>query len=294
MPSPRSTGLPGLDAQHDFLRSRRRAILSRLAERLRREPDDVGVVLPYDEVIAALGYESERSAGLAVVPLDAIVGTVDRGRDFDRRFRPTSGRVRSRWEQIATAVRRGEALPPVDLVRIGEIYFVRDGHHRVSVARALGLGEIDAYVTDVHTKVGAERAVTLADLPLMSHERVFWERVPLPEDTRDEIQLSDPWDYALLAEGIEAWGFRTIQSRGEPLGRRDTAQLWLETEYRPVVEMLREADLVGNRTETEAYLAVASERYRLLRTHRWDEDVLARVIEALAPKRRRGRGARTP
>lgn len=294
MPAPRSTGLPGLDAQHDFLRSRRRAILARLAERLRREPDDVGVVLPYEEVIAALGYESERSAGLAVVPLDAIVGTVDRGRDFDRRFRPTSGRMRSRWEQIATAVRRGDALPPVDLVRIGEIYFVRDGHHRVSVARALGLGEIDAYVTDVHTKVGAERTITLDDLPLMSHERLFWERVPLPEDARAQIQLSDPWDYALLAEGVEAWGFRTIQSRGEPLDRRETARLWLETEYRPVVEMLREADLIGNRTETEAYLAVAAERYRLLRTHRWDEEVLARVIQALGPKRRRGRGARTP
>lgn len=294
MPAPRSTGLPGLDAQHDFLRSRRHAILSRLAERLRREPDDIGVVLPYEEVVAALGYESERSAGLAVVPLDAIVGTIDRGRDFDRRFRPTSGRVRSRWEQIATAVRRGEALPPVDLVRIGEIYFVRDGHHRVSVARALGLEEIDAYVTDVQTKVGAERTITLAELPLMSHERVFWERVPLPEAARGEIQLSDPWDYALLAEGVEAWGFRTIQARSEPLDRSDTARLWLETEYRPVVEMLREAELIGNRTETEAYLAVAAERYRLLRTHRWDEDVLARMIKALAPKRRRRRGARTP
>jgi hypothetical protein len=294
MPAPRSTGLPGLDAQHDFLRSRRHAILSRLAERLRREPDDVGVVLPYDEVIAALGYDSERSTGLAVVRLDAIVGTVDRGRDFDRRFRPTSGRVRSRWEQIATAVRRGDPLPPVDLVRIGEIYFVRDGHHRVSVAGALGLTEIDAYVTEVRTKVGAQRTITLADLPLMSHERVFWERVPLPIAARHEIQLSDPLDYALLAEGVEAWGFRTVQARGEPLGRPEAALLWLENEYRPVVEMLREADLIGSRTETEAYMAVAAERYRLLRTHRWDEDVLARVIEALGPRRRRGRGALTP
>ena len=89
--------------------------------------------------------------GREVVPLDAIVGTVDRGRDFDRRFRPTSCRVRSRWEHIAAAVRRGEALPPVDLLKIGEIYFVSDGHHRVSVARALGLKEIDAYVTEMQT-----------------------------------------------------------------------------------------------------------------------------------------------
>ena len=123
----RSTGMPGVDAQHDFLRARRRATLSRLAARLRGEPDDVHIVLPYEEVVEALGFVSERPAGAAVVALESIVGTVDRSREFDRSFRPTSGRVRSRWEQIAAAMRRGEPLPPVDLVRIGEIHFVRDG-----------------------------------------------------------------------------------------------------------------------------------------------------------------------
>ena len=178
---PRSTGMPSVDAQHDFLRARRRATLSRVAARLRGEPDDVRVILPYDEVIDALGFVGEHPAGAAVVALDAIVGTVDRSREFDRRFRPTSGRVRSRWEHIAAAMRRGEAMPPVELVRIGEIYFVRDGHHRVSVARALGRTDIDAYVTEVVTRVGAERAITHADLPMKSHERVFFERVPLPD-----------------------------------------------------------------------------------------------------------------
>lgn len=138
MAGPRSTGMPGTDAQHDFLRARRRATLAQLAARLRGEPDDVRVVLPYEEVIDALGYVSEHRVGPAVVALDAIVGTVDRGRDFDRSFRPTSGRVRSRWEHIAAAMRRGEPMPPVDLVRIGEIHFVRDGHHRVSVAPGAG------------------------------------------------------------------------------------------------------------------------------------------------------------
>jgi hypothetical protein len=268
-----------LDAQHDFLRARRSATVSKLAARLRGEPNDVGVILPYEEVIEALGFVSERRLGLQVVPLDAIVGTVDRGRDFDRRFRPTSGRVRSRWEHIATAMRRGEAMPPVDLAKIGELYFVRDGHHRVSVARALGWSEIDAYVTEVVTRVGAEKTVTLADLPLKSHERVFWERVPLPAEARSAIQLSDPWDYGKLAEAVEAWGFRTIQDRGEPLDREQTAKLWLETEYRPVVAMLREAGLIGACTETEGYMRIAAERYRLMRTHRWDEDVLRRVVE---------------
>ena len=287
--TPRSTGMPGLDAQTDFLRARRRAALGAMVARLRGEPDDVRLILPYEEVVAALGYISEHSAGSAVVPLDAIVGTVDRGRDFDRSFRPTTGRVRSRWEHIATAMRRGEAMPPVDLVRIGQIYFVRDGHHRVSVARALGRNDIDARVTEVVTRVGAERAITLEELPVKSHERVFFERVPLPDNARTEIKLTDPWDYGRLAEAVEAWGFRTSQDRGEPINRRETAYMWLENEYRPVIEMLRGADLIGTITETEAYMRVSAARYRLLRTHTWDEDVLAAVVDELSRKNRRRR-----
>ena len=275
----RSTGMPGVDAQHDFLRARRLATMARLTARLRGVPDDVRVILPYDEVIDALGFVSEHPAGAAVVQLDAIVGTVDRGRDFDRSFRPISARVRSRWEHIAAAMRRGEAMPPVDLLRIGEIYFVRDGHHRVSVARALGRTDIDAFVTDVITRVGAQRTITLADLPTKSHERVFFERVPLPDNARSEILLSDPWEFGALAEAVEAWGFRMSQDRGEPISRRETAFLWLENEYRPVVEMLRHSDLIGDRTPTEAYMRVSDERYRLLRTHRWDEEVIERVAQ---------------
>ncbi len=222
MPTPRSTGMPGVDAQHDFLRARRRATAARVAARLRGEPDDVGVILPYEEVIQALGFVSERSEGLKVVPLDLIVGTVDRERDFDRRFRPTSSRVRDRWEHIAAAMRRGEPMPPVDLLRVGEIYFVRDGHHRVSVSRALGREDIDAYVTEVVTRVGADQAVTLANLPTKSHEREFFERVPLGDESRDEIKFTDPWDYTVLAEAVEAWGFRASQDREERLERAET------------------------------------------------------------------------
>src|SRR3954468_1105279 len=87
----RDTGLPQTDAQFDFNRQRRRRAVSRLASRLRR--GDVDVILPYEEVVAALGYRGERSLGLQVIDLDTIVGTLDRGREFDRSFRPTSGRV---------------------------------------------------------------------------------------------------------------------------------------------------------------------------------------------------------
>ena len=270
------TGFPGADAQFDFSRARRRRALSRLANRLRGEPSDVNLILPFDEVVEALGRRGESRLGLQTIELDSIVGTVDRGREFDRRFRPTSGSVRARWERIAEAQRRGE-MPPIDVYRIGELHFVKDGHHRVSVARALGHKVIDAYVTEVRTAVGAERDITLADLPLKSHERLFFERVPLPADARDRVHLSDPDHYSHLAEGVEAWGFRVMQGRGEWLSRDDVAEAWFRDEYAPVIEILREADLIGKRSEAEAYMRVAEVRWRVLRTHEWDEEIIQRL-----------------
>ena len=154
------------------------------------------------------------------------------------------------------------------------------------MARALGRTDINAVVTDVITRVGAQHAITYADLPTKSLEREFFERVPLPDDARQAIKLTDSWDYARLAEGVEAWGFRISQDRREQITRREAAFLWLETEYRPVVAMLREAELIGGQTEAEAYMRVSRERYRLLRTHRWDEDVIQQVIEGTAERHR--------
>lgn len=238
------------------------------------------MILPFEEVVHELGFASERELGSRVVPLETIVGSVDRTRDFDRSFRPTSPRTRGRWEGIATAMRRGQAMPPILLYRVGEINFVRDGHHRVSVARALGWTEIEAQVTEVQTRVGAGRAIELADLPLKGHERLFWERVPLSLDARGEIRLRDPWDYGALAEGVEAWGFRAMQQREELLDREVVARMWLDEEYRPVVALLREAGLIGaSVTETDAYMHVAAERYRVLRTHAWSDEVLQRLAD---------------
>jgi hypothetical protein len=274
---PRDTGLPQTDAQFDFGRARRRRAMSQIAARLRRE-GDLSTILPFEEVVRALGRREERNLGLQTIELDSIVGTVDRGREFDRRFRPTTGRVRPRWERINTAQRKGQSMPPIDVYRIGELHFVKDGHHRVSVARALGFDVIDAYVTEIVTEMGAGREIKMSDLPLKSHQRLFFERVPLPADARAEIKLSDEWRYAALAEAIEAWGFRVSQDRGELMSRSVVAEEWYDDEYRPVVEMLREADLVRRgMTDTEAYMRVAHLRYLILRTHEWDDTVIDAV-----------------
>lgn len=275
------TGFPFADAQDDFLRARRRQSLSRLAQRLRRAPDDVNLILPFEEVVAALGQTGERPLGLQMVALDSIVGTVDRTTEFDRQFRPTSARVRSRWERIDNAQRRGEAMPPISVYRIGDLHFVRDGHHRVSVARARGLSEIDADVAEVITQLKPSGVMTVADLPLKSHERVFLERVPLNSAQAERIRLSDTSHYDSLAEGVEAWGFRRAQERERYMDRTEVAAAWFIEEYEPVVAMLREAEMLGSGTETEGYLRVARERYRLLRTHSWSDEIIARLRDAM-------------
>jgi hypothetical protein len=277
----RDTGFTAADAQDDFQRARRRQVMSQLARRLGRDSRDVDVILPFEEVVDALGRVEERYVGLQTIELDSILGTVDRAHGgFDRQFRPTSARVRARWERIANAARRGEALPPISVYRIGDVHFVRDGHHRVSVARALGRDTIDAYVVEVVTRIGAERSLVISDLPLKSHERLFYERAPIPARARDRIALSDPWRYALLAEMVEAWGFRTMQDRAEFIDRRTAARLWFDEDYVPIADMVRDAGMIeAGETETDAYMRIVGQRYHLMRTHDWSEEILARLRE---------------
>jgi hypothetical protein len=290
MESVSSSGFSSADAQGDFSRARRARLLADIGRRLRREPDDVALILPFEEVIDALGVVGREDVGLQVVPLESIVGTVDRAADFDRGFRPTSPRLRSRWERIAAAQRRGESLPPISLYKVGDLYFVRDGHHRVSVAKSLGRQDIDAYVTEIQTRVRLGRDLRVGDLPLKGHERLFRERVPLGREERARIALSDPWDFGRLAEAVEAWGFRAMQDRGSYMDRREVAHLWFTSEYLPVAEMLKAGELVERgETETDAYMRISAMRYRALRTHEWSDDVLEelRRREERAKRRRR-------
>jgi hypothetical protein len=270
-----------------FERERRRSALAKIAARLRSEPDDVSIMLPFDEVVAALGRRSQRDAGLKWIPLDSIVGTVDRRLgQFDRAFRPGSADSRGRWERVAAARRRGDDLPPIRVYRIGELHFVEDGHHRVSVARSLGDTKIQAHVTEVRTALPAELELHLRDLPLKRHERLFHERVPLVPEARARIKLFDEWRYSQLAALVEAWGYRASCDRGQLLSRPQMAGAWFRDEYEPVVAALNEAGIGGEGTETERYLRVVSLRYLLLHTLDWSGEVVERLQEAIRPPER--------
>ena len=162
---------------------------------------------------------------------------------------------------------------------------MRDGHHRVSVARALGRTDIDAYVTEVRTRVGADATMRVADLPLKGHERLFRERVPLPSRARGRDPARGPVGLRRAGRGRRGVGLprdagprRVPGPRGRSRGcgsRRSTSRS---------SRCCATADLIGDGTETDAYMRVADERYRLLRTHEWSDEVLARVRAERAPR----------
>lgn len=284
----RDSGSPRIDAESDFLRARRLHALTSLAARLRGD-DDSTRALSFDEVVEALGNLGERRLGLQLIPLDAIVGSVDKVRDFDRRFRPTSDKSRARWERIARASRIGEEVPPIDVYKLGDHYFVRDGHHRVSVARALDLKLIEAEVTEIRTLIEAGDIATREKRELKLWRRLFIQRVPLDKAVRGEVRVSTPHAYGRLAEMVEAWAARTMQAEGEFMDKRTMARRWLDEEYLPVLDLMAEAGVTSaDELDADAYMRVAGERYRLIREHEWDREVM-RQIRDLRRKDRRSR-----
>ena len=274
---PLDTAYPMWDARDDFARARRRQALSALRRRLNGRSASHDRLLPFDEVVAALGRRGVRDLGVEQIELGSVVGSVDRQTGFDRLFRPTSYVVEQRFTRIAAALRRGEAVPPIEVFRVGDVHFVQDGHHRVSAARALEWTHIAAHVTEVLTAVGAGGELRLADLPRRAQERMFAERVPLPRTMRARIELRSPQDYGRLAEHVEAWAFRFAQLRGTLLDRAQAAETWFAEEYEPAVDLLRGTGLLTGGTETEAYLRLSNERYHRMHTHSWDHTVVARL-----------------
>jgi hypothetical protein len=137
-----STGMPALDARDDFMRARRAQLAARAMRWLagrRRMPN-------HPRTLPAAAARSGRAPRTQIIALDSIVGTVEPSPQFDERFRPASEHLRSRWERVALAHRRGVALPPIAVLQGTDGYYVVDGRHRVSVALAAGRREIEAWV----------------------------------------------------------------------------------------------------------------------------------------------------
>jgi hypothetical protein len=157
--------LPEQEAAEEFASARKKALLRKIGAFLRRNPGSNRLLL-FEEARVALGlWRQTYSLGRQAVPVGEIVGSEGRYADFDDGFLPLNGRSEERWTSVYAALRRGEELPPVSLLKVGDAYFVRDGNHRVSVARWLGVEALDADVVEVSAAVPVEAAISARDLP---------------------------------------------------------------------------------------------------------------------------------
>jgi hypothetical protein len=156
--------LPEQQAAKEFASARKKALLRRIGAFLRRHPSS-NQLLSFDEATEGLGPWRQAYVGSRTVPVESIVGSEGRYAEFDDEFLPLRGSSEERWRSVYAALRRGEGLPPVSLLKVGDAYFVRDGNHRVSVARWLGVEALDAEVAEVHVAVPTEAAICARDLP---------------------------------------------------------------------------------------------------------------------------------
>jgi hypothetical protein len=286
---------PNEQADKDFSRARRRAFLRRLGAYLRKDPVS-NELLSFDEVKSALGALEQTYLGMRVVPVKKIVGSVGRHRDFDRAFLPSKPSLGGRWKSIDQAILRTEELPPVSLYKIRDAYFVRDGNHRVSVARQQGVEMIDAEVVELKSRVPIDSAVTARDLLYKLEHRRLLERLPIDRVVPElKVELSDVADYRYLATYIEAHGFRLSQLWRRYVSPEEVLRDWYEHSYTPIATMIREErilDAFPERTELDLYLWIIRHRERLALEAR-DESVTPSTAKDDI-LRREGRKPRDP
>lgn len=256
---------PASIAAAKFERLQSRSLIGRLLGLFAHRPDDT--LLSFDQVQQLLGSHQEIDQGTQSIPLANIVGSVGRYRDFDRAFLPLSGANAARWRQIDVALNELRILPPIEVYQIGDVYFVRDGNHRVSVAKANGLTHIEAYVTGIETRVPLTPDMDVDDLIIQVEHTRFLETTQIDESRPDQaLVLTEPGRYEILLEHIAVHRYYLGQQWGREPTLAEAAASWYDAVYQPVVEAIRETNILKEfpqRTEADLYLWIAYHRERL-------------------------------
>lgn len=237
---------------------------------LRRRPADG--LLPLPDALTALGDEGVMGIHRGEVPLGQVVGSAARAGDFDADFAPRNRALLPRWERVRAAVDARVPLPPVRLTQLGELYFVIDGHHRVSVARDREQTVISAEVLRICTTAYAMCCLRLAHLPSKAAERAFLQRIPLPDALRAELWLDTPAGWPRLADAAESWAFGESLRGTAMLDRREVAQHWWTGEVVPLVHRLRATGVGVGLRDVQLYAAALAARDRL-GLARWPHDL---------------------
>jgi hypothetical protein len=239
----------------DFERARHKASRRSVLMRLIRRRNEL---LRFDEVRRHLKAHTQRTLGIHQVPLDAIVGSVGRYHDFDAAFLPRQSQTKGRWLSIDRAHYEDVDLPPIELYKLGETYFVKDGNHRVSVARERGQLFIDAVVVDVQTPVPIASLAQLEKwLEQQDAVEFFAATRLLSLRPKADLRLTLCGQYEKLLEHISVHRWFLGLERDHPITYDEAVMHWYDQVYTPVVEAIREADLPADfpkRTHADLYV----------------------------------------
>ncbi len=246
----------------DWTRARRQALWEALFDVVARRPGDL---LSLEEVRTRLNVRGSRYRGLQHVPLGKIVGSEGRYSDFDRRFLPRRNSTAHRWMSVDRAQYEDVHLPPVDLYKIGEIYFVKDGNHRVSVARQRGQIEIDAYVTEYEVDVPIDPSVSMRDLILKEEYSDFLDWTQLARwRPQQRIELSALGGYLALVNHINVHRYYLSLERDGPVSAEEAIKSWFDNVYMPVIDTIRKNNVLSyfpGRSEADLYLWIMQHRH---------------------------------
>ncbi len=261
------------DARDDFHRARQQATLATVLARINGRSVDL---LSFDDVRQKLRASEVTSRGVQDIPIDAIVGTVNRTVDFTRDFLPLQPSDEERWARVRSATDDPKVggMPPIDVYKIGEAYFVRDGHHRVSVARTLGQTHIQAYVTEVLTDVPFASNTQPDELLHKAEYADFLELTQLAAAQPGlDLSVSVPGQYERLLAHIGVQQYVMGERTGQPVDLPAAAAAWVEEAYLPIVAIIRESGLLRDypdRTETDLYIWIVDHAEDLRRELGWN------------------------
>jgi hypothetical protein len=258
-----SSSIDRLQAQFDFDTSRRHAFWNEVRAVL---TGHARTLLSFHEVMHVARMEGLVERGVHEIPLSQIKGSEGRARDFDASFLPLNPRLRERWARIEALMLGGASMPPIEVYKVGEMYFVKDGHHRVSVARHLGQDTISADVIEVRTRAPLGPDVDAKELLRTAEYANFLEQTQLDKlRPSAKFECSELGNYDVIFEHILGHRYFMSLERGEEVPLPEAVADWYDSVYRPIMSVL-EKYRIGERfpqwTEADLYLAL---------TRRWLE-----------------------
>ncbi len=238
-------------AEIDFDRARKKAFVQDTLSFLRFDPPNL---LPFEAVRQRLGLGEKVYRGVQSIPLAQIAGSVGRTNDFTRSFLPRSDRVRERWQKV-DELTYAKGMAPIQVYKVGQVYFVLDGNHRVSVVRQTGVKTINAHVWEFEVRVPLEPDDRPEDILVRQEYLEFLNRTQL-DKTRPEIYmiLTQPGRYREFEEQIAIHRHYAELEEGVSSSFQEAAVHWYDTVYLPMVKVIHREKMLRlfpGRTEAD-------------------------------------------